>query len=879
MNKTIKIRYPLIHRLLTAFTLSCFSLSAFSADINGIVVDSISGAPIENVLVRAIEGKKVVAYTSTNTSGVYNIKIEIPTSHITLSFQHISFESKSVHVDKDTRQIDVRLTLKMVQLREFSVKAAKVLVKTDTVSYNVASFTSASDRSFEEVIQKMPGIKVLDNGGIQYQGKNISQFSIEGLDALNGKYVLATRNLQAKDVNRVEMIENFQKKKMLRGKEQSEDVAMNLRLSNSAKSKLIVTHEIGVGVREKDLLYHGAMTGLIFTKRYQFVGALKTNNWGRPLAEEITNHYNIHYTTNAAYDLASNNLASSPPLSYNLYRQKNEVMTSLNTVIQLSGDKTVAINASYLRDRNRYHYQTVSTYYLNNSRTTITEDQTPDYATDYITARIDYSLNSSKKYVKNITSFEAKRIDNTFDLLYNSNDIRQSVKSNLTSLRNDAEIHTQIGKKRYRLISSLGYSQLPEKRLTFTGTDGQSGDFYQVLKGENVFTNNGTSLDYSIGKNSTLGVWLNILAKYDWIYTCLQRNDSSILNRNEGLFIDLFAKPNYRFDAPDKRYGFNASVSLHNFIMRYKNHILQDADYNQDIPLINTSFSSYYTFSAATKINLFGGINTNIGDFTNFIVNPIQVDYKQTSSQSGILAKNKTSSVGIKLIYQKPMTLFFSNGSVSYSLNNRNILNGKTLTGDSTNIGIGTLGIKDNNASNSLSLSGYVAKGINAKSTSFSLSSSYSMTQSNQLRQGIKMDVNGQFFSITPQIKNEIVKKVNLDYSMQYRVHRISGTNLSNTYHHQRHNLNVNYNPIVGWIAYGSLQYNRSEVSPGVYKTMNLVDASLRYTHKRFETELKINNLFNLKRYSQTILDHLDSYAYTYYMNPREAVIVFRFRM
>jgi hypothetical protein len=85
----------------------------------------------------------------------------------------------------------------------------------------VGSFKTASDRIIEDVIKRLPGVKVGVDGAISYQGQNISKFNIEGLDMLGGKYNMATRNVQAKDVNRVEIKENFQEIKQLEGKEHS----------------------------------------------------------------------------------------------------------------------------------------------------------------------------------------------------------------------------------------------------------------------------------------------------------------------------------------------------------------------------------------------------------------------------------------------------------------------------------------------------------------------------------------------------------------------------------------------------------------------------------------------------------------------------------
>jgi hypothetical protein len=58
----------------------------------------------------------------------------------------------------------------------------------------VNSFSKEQDRSIGDVLKRMPGIEVLPDGKILYQGKAINKYYIEGLDLLEGKYNLANEN-------------------------------------------------------------------------------------------------------------------------------------------------------------------------------------------------------------------------------------------------------------------------------------------------------------------------------------------------------------------------------------------------------------------------------------------------------------------------------------------------------------------------------------------------------------------------------------------------------------------------------------------------------------------------------------------------------------
>jgi hypothetical protein len=79
----------------------------------------------------------------------------------------------------------------------------------------------------------MPGIEVLSDGKILYQGRPINKYYIEGLDLLEGKYNLANENLPHKEVTQVQILENHQPIKALDSLKFSDQAALNIKLKNA----------------------------------------------------------------------------------------------------------------------------------------------------------------------------------------------------------------------------------------------------------------------------------------------------------------------------------------------------------------------------------------------------------------------------------------------------------------------------------------------------------------------------------------------------------------------------------------------------------------------------------------------------------------------
>ena len=65
-----------------------------------------------------------------------------------------------------------------VALREVQIKAAPISARNDTLSYRVGAFAKMGDRHLEDVLKRLPGVKVSDNGTVSVQGKTINKCDI-----------------------------------------------------------------------------------------------------------------------------------------------------------------------------------------------------------------------------------------------------------------------------------------------------------------------------------------------------------------------------------------------------------------------------------------------------------------------------------------------------------------------------------------------------------------------------------------------------------------------------------------------------------------------------------------------------------------------------
>jgi hypothetical protein len=126
-------------------------------------------------------------------------------------------------------------------LVEVVVKAIipPVITKSDTVIYNVAAFKTRPNATVEELLKKLPSIQVDRDGNITMQGEKIQKVFVDGKEFFFNDPKLATQNLLAEMVDKVEAFNEKSEKAKLTGiPDQNPGKVINLRLKPDKKKGL-----------------------------------------------------------------------------------------------------------------------------------------------------------------------------------------------------------------------------------------------------------------------------------------------------------------------------------------------------------------------------------------------------------------------------------------------------------------------------------------------------------------------------------------------------------------------------------------------------------------------------------------------------------------
>ncbi len=244
--------------VLLLFTLS---LSAQSVKIKGVVKDSL-GVPMEmaNIIAEEKGTGKIESYAITNYEGRYQIDLPINKIYVLKAgyLGYVTFE-QTLDLSGNPENLKLDFTLKP-QVSSLDgveiVYEMPVTIKGDTIVYNADSFTTGTERKLGDLLKKLPGIEVNDEGEIQVEGKGVTKVMVDGKDFFDGDSKLATKNIPADAVDKVEVLRNYNEVDQMRGLGNDQDnVAINIKLKEGKKNFWFGEVTAGAGVADEEERY------------------------------------------------------------------------------------------------------------------------------------------------------------------------------------------------------------------------------------------------------------------------------------------------------------------------------------------------------------------------------------------------------------------------------------------------------------------------------------------------------------------------------------------------------------------------------------------------------------------------------------------------
>src|SRR5579859_2166861 len=143
--------------------------------------------PLATVMLKNRQGL-ILQYAICNDQGLFRLNLidTVPATDLSLEVSHLSFKIMRTPLIAGKYAYELILEESFTALQEVNVKSRPMAItKGDTTSFNVRSFSHVEDRSIADVLGRIPGVTVDEQGKIYYNGKAVSNLYIQGDDLMD----------------------------------------------------------------------------------------------------------------------------------------------------------------------------------------------------------------------------------------------------------------------------------------------------------------------------------------------------------------------------------------------------------------------------------------------------------------------------------------------------------------------------------------------------------------------------------------------------------------------------------------------------------------------------------------------------------------------
>ncbi|HSF55415.1 MAG TPA: carboxypeptidase-like regulatory domain-containing protein, partial [Algoriphagus sp.] len=247
-----------MYRSLICLGFFLFSTAAFSQTkhLIGQVLDSLNRPiPYANVVAVNQSTQKIGGFGITNEEGRFKVTLS-PGSQYLLRVSFVGFQQFEKLISEWDSEVQMQIILKQSDTELGLVEVVSempVTMKGDTLTYKTDAFTTGTERKLEDVLEKLPGFQIDDNGDVKVQGKKVDKVLVDGKTFFDGDTKLATKNLPANAVDRVQVLKNFNEISPIRGLDNDETLALNIQLKDGKKNMVFGDVTAGAGPQERYL--------------------------------------------------------------------------------------------------------------------------------------------------------------------------------------------------------------------------------------------------------------------------------------------------------------------------------------------------------------------------------------------------------------------------------------------------------------------------------------------------------------------------------------------------------------------------------------------------------------------------------------------------
>ncbi|WP_315054338.1 hypothetical protein [Chryseobacterium indoltheticum] len=206
---------------------------------------------LDNVNVQLIKNNKTINFKTTNENGVCSFVVSEKGIY-TLKFTSLLYKTKFVEINTfEKSDFEILLEQQITEIQEVKIKARPKIAfaKGDTISYNIKVVKDGTERTVEDLIKKLPGLDINENGKVTNNGNIVGQVLVDGNEFFGKNHKMATQNITADMIDGVDFWKNYT---TMSG---NQSTALNLKLKDEYKGRITGNAQVNYGNKNSYLAH------------------------------------------------------------------------------------------------------------------------------------------------------------------------------------------------------------------------------------------------------------------------------------------------------------------------------------------------------------------------------------------------------------------------------------------------------------------------------------------------------------------------------------------------------------------------------------------------------------------------------------------------
>lgn len=241
--------------------ISYYAQAQTGGSASGKVLNGKDRTPVDyaSVAVKRLSDSVTVGGTNTNANGTFTVtglapgKYKLYVAYIGLKTINKDFEVTAAKPSVAFGDLVMENT--GVQLNTVVVQGEipPVVVKKDTLEFDAKTIKVKENSVVEDLLKKVPGVEVAKDGTVTTQGESIRRVRVDGKDFMGSDPLMATRNLPADMVDKIQIIDDMSEQSKFSGVDDgNREKIINIVTKNGVKNKGFVgNNTVGYGTDDR----------------------------------------------------------------------------------------------------------------------------------------------------------------------------------------------------------------------------------------------------------------------------------------------------------------------------------------------------------------------------------------------------------------------------------------------------------------------------------------------------------------------------------------------------------------------------------------------------------------------------------------------------